>query len=97
QGKPLPSGTVLFVGDDGKPVRARINSDGSYEADDVPVGKVKIAIRVRARPPVLPNDPQPPQPLPPSVKIPRKYMSTDTSGLTCTVTSGSQTCPLDLK
>jgi hypothetical protein len=81
---------VLFVGDDGKPVRARINNDGSYEANDVPVGNVKIAVRVRARPPVDPNDPQSPHP-------PQKYMNTDTSDLTYTVTSGSQTCPLDLK
>jgi hypothetical protein len=31
------------------------------------------------------------------VRIPQKYMNTDTSDLTYNVTSGSQTCPLDLK
>ncbi len=98
QGKSVPAGTVLFVGDDNKPVRTPINNDGSYQARNVPLGKVKIAVLVPppSPPPSAEGSHAPPSAAP-AAAIPPKYMDPDTSGLTCDVTGGSQKCPLDLK
>jgi hypothetical protein len=102
-GKPVEGGTVLIVGaDKQKPVRCEIDSEGRYTAAGVPLGAAKLAVLV---PPSLPSPPLPknvdPKSLPPraapSANIPRKYMDPETSGFTCTVTSGSQKFDLDLK
>jgi len=42
--KPLTSGVVTFFGEDDNPVSARIKSDGTYSASNVPVGKAKVTV-----------------------------------------------------
>jgi hypothetical protein len=42
--KPVTSGRVTFVHDDGRSALAIIKSDGSYSAEKVPVGKLKVGI-----------------------------------------------------
>src|SRR5260370_42605851 len=44
QGKPLPSGKVSFFGPNDQVASAFIADDGSYEANKVPVGDVKVAV-----------------------------------------------------
>jgi hypothetical protein len=45
QGKPLTSGVVVFVNEEGKvSPPAAIGSDGNYVATQVPLGQVKISI-----------------------------------------------------
>lgn len=51
QGKALPSGTVTFLAPNNKVVSSPINSDGTYSAENVPVGKAKITVTTTAKPP----------------------------------------------
>jgi hypothetical protein len=44
QGKKLVWGSVVLVGEDQKPVQARIQPDGTYLVKDVPFGLVRIAV-----------------------------------------------------
>lgn len=85
RGKPLTYGTVVFVGSDDIPVRALIDNDGHYQATKVPVGDAKIAVQT------------PPSPSEPAAAIPQKYLNAETSDLTYTVSSGSQTHNIELK
>jgi len=41
-GKPLPSGRIIFHLDNGQFVGSKINKDGTYAIDRVPVGKHKV-------------------------------------------------------
>jgi hypothetical protein len=104
QDKPLPSGTVLFVGPDGsRRGFSPIAPDGTYRIENVPVGLVKIAVVSEPRvPPGLmkvsgpgssPSDPTKNDYVP----IPARYMDAEQSGLTCSVEAGRQTRDLILK
>src|SRR5437867_840717 len=44
QGKPLPTGKVSFYGPNDQVASAFIEEDGSYEAQSVPLGAVKVAV-----------------------------------------------------
>jgi hypothetical protein len=44
-GKPLPSGTVLFHTADGRVEHALIFEDGSYTVSDAPLGELRITVR----------------------------------------------------
>jgi hypothetical protein len=44
QDRPLNYGSVSFVGEDNLPVSAKINPDGTYTANGVPYGKVRVAV-----------------------------------------------------
>jgi hypothetical protein len=94
-GKPLPGGTVVFVGRDNRPVRAPIGPDGKYEARGVPTGPVKIAV-LTPPPPPFPRKPGAP-PAPPTVRIPPQYADPNASGLSHTVTAGARQFDIDLK
>ncbi|HLJ97017.1 MAG TPA: hypothetical protein VKU02_27885 [Gemmataceae bacterium] len=108
QGKPVPTGTVKFYGPDNQVASASIGEDGSYEATNVPLGSVKVAVST------------PPPPPPDVVKaakegkrrfgkgnvlsapthtvsIPPKYSDPAKSGLGLTVIEGSQPYVIDLK
>ena len=102
--KNLTAGTVGFMGKGGQIAVSQITSDGSYELT-APVGDVKITVQVPA---VLPGTgPKPPPGVPdtrptgsaakPVVKIPAKYLSPESSGLTYTVLKGEQTYDITLK
>jgi hypothetical protein len=44
QGKAVVCGTITFVGSDGMPIVVPIQSDGAYQAKQVPVGPVQVAV-----------------------------------------------------
>ena len=103
----LPAGTVAFYGPDNQVANAALLPDGTYQATEVPLGEVKVAVTT---PP--PPDPKAAERLKnnPMVKergitikqekvvsVPRKYNLPGTSGLGLTVTQGSQTFDITLK
>jgi hypothetical protein len=103
-GKPVSGGMILFVGADKEhPVRAPIDGEGNYQASDVPVGEVKVAVLgppPPLKPPPLPKNrnAQSASPQEPSiVSIPQQYTNPESSGLTCQVSSGSKQYNIDLK
>jgi hypothetical protein len=95
-GKPANNGTVIFSGADNHSAGAAIGPDGSYVAENVPVGPVKIVIHQMmmkgggpTRPGPLPGLEEPVAVVTNPVRIPPKYQSVETSDLTFTVTSGA--------
>jgi hypothetical protein len=90
---------------------APINPDGTYTAERVPLGEVKISVEtLSAKPVILPKGAQikslPGKELPEVyqpkssdryVKIPPEYSNPEMSGLRYTVTSGPQTKDIELK
>jgi hypothetical protein len=92
RGKPLSGGVVGFHPEKGKPVLAKIDTDGNYLAPAVPVGAVKVTVDTK------PAKPRPGGGRPaPFIPIPAKYATPETSGLTLTVQKGKQTFDIELK
>jgi len=102
---PLKGGQVTFVTPDKKVFSAEIGEDGSYSiVGKMPVGDVKIAVDTDylkqqaslprySAPADNKGEYKPPDSAAAAkryVKIPEKYASPDTSGLTYTVKSGKQ-------
>ena len=100
-GTPLPSGTVAFVGEDGRAASAMIQADGSYRIPKAPVGPVRITVQTFAPSPgVVPPDTPPGSVKQASlrfVSLPEHYADHTTSGLSYTVEPGAQTHDIDLK
>lgn len=97
-GKPLTSGAVIFMGQDEKPRRGRIEKDGTYRISDCPTGMVRISVRTRASEPEgfawegpAPKSTIPTDYMKGTLAIPRKYEDLEQSGLTYQVTVGKQT------
>jgi hypothetical protein len=102
EGKPIPSGRVLFMTTSDPPkVFGGYIKNGTYSIAGVPVGEVKVSIEsfavgprdtknipkgVDAKPPPGFEEVAPNQHVP----IPKKYRDFDKSGLKYTVTVGSQ-------
>jgi hypothetical protein len=108
QGKPLPAGKISFWGPNEQVASTLIGEDGSFEASNVPLGLVKVAVST-------------PLPPPPeivkaakegkrrfgkgnlisvdtnAVSIPAKYSDPAKSGLSLTVTEGSPPYVIELK
>jgi hypothetical protein len=111
QGRALPSGTVLFHGEDGRVEHALIGADGGYALADAPTGAVRITVQSHpAMPAGFPTSGEGPPPAPPElaamtkdrhdgsrVAIPLRYLDPGQSGLTCTVRPGSQTHDIELQ
>lgn len=99
KGKALAGGTVTLVSEGGIRVTGRINPDGTYKIDEVPVGIVKIAVKASnspGLPPVLvpwaPEDGEAEA----SSDIPASYADADKSGLTIVVAAGQLAHDIDL-
>ena len=44
EGKPVPSGQVMFMGQDGVPRQAEIQPDGTYEVANLPFGEAIVTV-----------------------------------------------------
>jgi hypothetical protein len=101
--RPLSSGSVIFVRQDGESSSSAIAPDGSYLIENAPIGPVKIAVASHPLvPPGLMKSPgqavdRRGDPKDGTVKIPKKYEDHETSGLAYTVERGSHTFNIDLK
>jgi hypothetical protein len=107
KGETVPSGTVAFYGKGDAVSSAPIGPDGTYQATEVPLGEVRVTV---STPP--PPDPHAAEKLKKNplvvqknivikqekvVPVPRKYNLPGTSGLSLTVTGGSQPFDISLK
>ncbi len=111
QGQPLPSGTVLFHGADGRVEHSLVSADGRYAIANAPLGPVRITVQSHpAAPAGLPSyggrSPAAPRELTPTAKekrggrhtpIPPRYGDPEQSGLAYTVRAGTQTHDIELK
>lgn len=102
RGQEVPAGLVTFYGPDNSVLRARINPDGTFTAERVPAGEVRVSVDVPQPPPVprtpaVPGGPVDPRVGLPTVPIPRRYADPNSSGLVLTVHSGAQNYPIELK
>ena len=106
-GEAVPSGTVAFYGKDDEVSSAPIGPDGTYEATKVPLGEVKVTVTTPPQ-----SDPNAAERLKKNpmimergitikqekvVSVPRKYNVPGTSGISLTVTQGSQPFDITLK
>jgi hypothetical protein len=102
QGKPVPLGTITFVpvAPDGRNATGVIGSDGSYTlqteepGDGAQLGEYRVTVYAHDEP-IL--DYIPKKPIQPKALVPPQYENPDTSGLTATVNSGSNTFDFDLQ
>jgi hypothetical protein len=107
KGEAVPSGTVVFYGNSDAVSSAPIGPDGTYQATEVPLGEVRVA--VTTPPPPDPHDAErrnksallaeknivfKEQKV---VSVPRKYNLPGTSGISLTVSGGSQPFDISLK
>jgi hypothetical protein len=106
QGKPVPSGFVTFLVENGAPVHSDIRSDGSYRMEKVPVGLVKIGVQTKAAEDALKSVGMPrkkedfgkmKEAVSEGTQIPAKYTDPNQSGLSYTVVKGPQQHDIDLK
>ena len=106
--QPLPSGTVLFHGADGRIEHGLLGEGGRYTIADAPPGPVRIAVKAHAAKPAgLPSSGRPPaagaevggpkeQRDGKFVAVPARYGDPALSGLTYTVRGGAQTHDIEL-
>src|SRR5262245_37037773 len=110
KGEAVPFGTVAFYGKGDAVSSAPIGPDGTYTATGVPLGEVKVTVSTPA--PVDPAAVEKQKKNPMVVRkgviddlkkiekivsVPRKYSLPGTSGLSLTVTEGSQPFDIPLK
>jgi hypothetical protein len=96
QGKLLSTGMVIFVDKDGfVSPPAGIEVDGTYSANNVPVGPVTVCVEVL---PILGGDTggDPKQPRPRYVPIPEKYKDAKQSDLKFDVKPGANDYDIEL-
>jgi Carboxypeptidase regulatory-like domain len=91
KGKPLAGAYVTFHPEKGKKVfSGKLDEDGTYTAKDVPVGKARVTVEVKAEKGKAKGKA-------PRVVIPAKYADPKTSGLTADVKKGKQIFDIDLR
>jgi hypothetical protein len=98
-GNPLPAGTIQFLGADGVPRAGDIGADGTFSVQ-VPMGEAQVIVASmkEVRKKTAKTGPEPagvrsaPAANAPGLesRIPMRYASWATSGLSVTVTSGKQ-------
>jgi len=102
KGKPVPQGIVTFYSPDNRVILSHLQPDGSYAAEEIAVGEVKVSVEAPQGAPPAPAVPAPPGgPIDPRTQVkvtllPRRYADPNTSGLTVKVTSGKQVFPIEL-
>jgi hypothetical protein len=86
-GKPLPSGKIIFHLGDGQFVGAKIKEDGTFKVDRLPPGTHAVTIESTQKTPKG------------DVKnlLPPKYSSEEHSGLRLEVKKGMNTCQVDIQ
>ncbi len=96
-GQPFTQGSVVFFSAVGVPAGvAKLGLSGQFSLDEpLPVGEYQVAIQPGED--ELPAGAENPNPGPPAVSVPPKYMSETTSGLTATVKEGENSFPFDMK
>jgi hypothetical protein len=95
---------VTFHGPDGLTAVSYVQPDGTYQATNVPLGEVRVSVRERPAPAlgvkskaqqVKRDAPQTTEAK--AVELPKEYANPAKSGLTVTVTGGSQPFDIELK
>jgi hypothetical protein len=99
-GKPLPFGTIQFLGPDGIPRAGQIQPDGTFSVE-VPVGEAKVMVccvsGIDLKRPDKPSATSASRAAPPAVAprarslIPARYADWNASGLTVQVANGKMT------
>lgn len=96
--------TISFIGIDGKPVTAPVDSDGKYTIAQAPVGEVKIGFGVAQAMLTSESSPQDrireletKRQVKDAGGFPDKYRDPRTSGITTTLSPGSNTFDFDIK
>lgn len=109
QDKPLEGGFVTFIVAKGPSLHAKIQSNGQYHIDNVPVGEVKITIQpetaigadyIDKGGPPMPKSPDEMKKMmmpKTEVKIPKQYSDPQKTELTYAVKEGSQEHDIVLK
>ncbi len=98
-GEPLPTGTVMFVPEQGPAATGEIRPDGTYSLgtygtnDGAVLGNHKVSITAIADMGDMLPEAQSPTPPP---LIPQKYLSHESSGLVAEVKSGTNELNFDL-
>ena len=95
-GKPLPEGEVVAMGEGGKSVARGGITDGKYSITGLPVGHATISIVVPP-PPTPVKKPGAPPPKQPKPLINPRYGNSKTSGLELMVKQGDNPYDIDLK
>jgi hypothetical protein len=104
KGEPLSGGKVTFFGTNDQVATAMIGADGSYKAQKVPLGTVVAAVSTpgpmpgkedaASNPMMKRKKVAPPEKK--SVVVPDKYSDPKKSGVTLTVTGGTQSFDINL-
>jgi hypothetical protein len=92
-------GSVAFYGGDGRPVKSVIQTDGSYNIRNPPLGEVKVAVET-GPPPVLISPPGGKGGEPfkfEKIDIPLHYSDPEKTDLRYTVTPGQHRFDINLK
>jgi hypothetical protein len=104
RGKPLATGSVVFVGPDKTPITAEIGTDGTYTATGVLEGSNRVAVVSYDPATLVPTDkagrPTEAPPVDPKLwfPIPGQYEDANTSGLVYPVTRNTtNTIDIDLQ
>jgi hypothetical protein len=102
QGRPLPSGSVTFVGADGARSHSAINETGEYRVQGVARGKARISVVSEPRVPAGLMKPGPGGPAAPArvekpIAIPKHFNKAESSGLSVEIDSRKQQHDIDLE
>lgn len=102
RGKPITAGTVVFVGANNQIATGKLDEEGRYVAQRVPMGSLKVAVQT-LRPKQLQTMAEQskgasglPNRLKNLVPVPQKYADPETSGLTCEVNQSQLEHDIDL-